>query len=58
MIKKMSMMNRNTPKSLVKLNEVHRANIEKRLAHRLEAARAKGNHNLVKILEAERQLLE
>ncbi|NEQ36358.1 MAG: hypothetical protein F6K40_08735 [Okeania sp. SIO3I5] len=53
----MSIMNRNTPKSLVKLNEVHRANIEKRLAHRLEAARAKGNQNLVKILEAERQLL-
>ena len=54
----MSMMNINTPKSLVKLNEVHRANVEKRLAHRLEAARAKGNHNLVKILEAERQLIE
>ena len=54
----MSMMNRNTPKSLVKLNEVHRANIEKRLAHRLEAAIAKGNHNLVKILKVERQLLE
>ena len=36
-------MNRNTPKSLVKLNELHKANIEKRLAHRLEAARVKGD---------------
>ncbi|NEN92182.1 MULTISPECIES: hypothetical protein [unclassified Okeania] len=53
----MSMMNKNSPKSLVKLNEVHKVNIEKRLAHRLEAARAKGNQNLVKALESERQLL-
>ncbi len=54
----MSMMNKNSPKSLVKLNEVHKVNIEKRLAHRLEAARAKGNQDLVKALESERQLLE
>ena len=54
----MSMMNKNTPKSLVKLDEIHKANIEKKLAHRLEAARAKGNQDLVKILEAEKQLLE
>ncbi|NEP08602.1 MAG: hypothetical protein F6K25_27325 [Okeania sp. SIO2G4] len=54
----MSMMNKNSPKSLVKLNEVHKANIEKRLAHRLEAARSKGNQDLVKALESERQLLE
>ncbi|MCL2930767.1 MAG: hypothetical protein MGG11_00210 [Trichodesmium sp. MAG_R03] len=52
------MMNKNTPKSLVKLDEIHKANIEKKLAHRLEAARAKGNQDLVKILEAEKQLLE
>ena len=54
----MSMMNKNTPKSLVKLDEIHKANIEKKLAHRLEAAIAKGNQDLVKILEAEKQLLE
>ena len=51
-------MNKNTPKSLVKLDKVHKANIEKKLAHRLEAARAKGNQDLVKILEAEKQLLD
>ena len=53
----MSMMNRNTPKSLIKLKEIHRANIEKKLAHRLEAARSKGDEDLVKSLEAERQQL-
>jgi len=53
----MSIMNKNTSKSLVELNEVHKANIEKKLAHRLEVARTKGNENLVKTLEAEKQLL-
>ncbi|MDJ0556460.1 MAG: hypothetical protein QNJ68_18870 [Microcoleaceae cyanobacterium MO_207.B10] len=53
----MSIMNRNSPKSLVKLNQVHKANIEKRLAHRLEAARSKGDQDLIKSLEAERQEL-
>ncbi|MCL2923654.1 MAG: hypothetical protein MGF17_03245 [Trichodesmium sp. MAG_R04] len=53
----MSILNTNTPKSSVKLNEVHKANIERKLAHRLEVARNKGNENLVKTLEAEKQLL-
>ncbi len=53
----MSTMNKNTPKSLIKLNEVHRVNIEKRLAHRLEVARAKGDSDLVKKIEEEKQLL-
>ena len=51
-------MNNNTPTSLLKLNQVHRANIEKKLAHRLESARAKGNQDLIKVLETERQLLQ
>ncbi|MGB3511275.1 MAG: hypothetical protein WBA93_18970 [Microcoleaceae cyanobacterium] len=53
----MSMLNINTPKSLIKLNQVHRANIEKKLAHRLEAARSKGDLDLLKSLELERQQL-
>ncbi|MEB3342526.1 MAG: hypothetical protein VKJ25_17445 [Okeania sp.] len=51
-------MNRNTPKSLVNLNQVHKENLKKRLTHRLEAARAKGNQDLVQMLEAEKQLLD
>lgn len=50
-------MNRNSRKSVAKLNEVHRANLEKRLQHRLEVARVKGDENLIRALEAEMRLL-
>ena len=46
------MMNRNKTKN--KLSQTHRANIQKRLEHRIEVARAKGDNNLVRLLEAER----
>ncbi len=46
-------MNNNTRKSLSKLNEVHKANLEKRMQHRLEVARSKGDENLIRALEAE-----
>ncbi len=37
--------------------ETHRANIRKSLEHRLEVARAAGNQELIRVLEAEyRQL--
>lgn len=51
------MMNRNRREELQKTAETHRANIEKRLQHRLEVARAKGDQNLIRLLEAEMQQL-
>lgn len=51
------MMNRNTRKTATKVSETHRANIQKRLEHRLEVAKAKGNEELVRQLEAEMQQL-
>ncbi len=53
LIEGMSAMNKNTRKSLSKLNEVHKANLAKRMQHRLEVARAKGDENLIQALEAE-----
>ncbi|MFB2898769.1 hypothetical protein ACE1CI_38135 [Aerosakkonemataceae cyanobacterium BLCC-F50] len=38
---------------LQRVADVHRANIQRRLEHRLEVARAKGDDNLVQMLEAE-----
>ena len=46
------MLNRNQQKN--QLSQTHRANIQKRLEHRIEVARAKGDNNLVRLLEAER----
>ena len=46
-------MNKNTRKSASKLNEVHKANLAKRMQHRLEVARAKGDRDLIEALEAE-----
>jgi len=43
--------------SLTKSAETHRANIRKSLEHRLEVARAAGDQDLIRALEAEyRQL--
>ncbi len=47
------MLNTNLRKNSIKLSDVHRANIQKRLEHRLEVARANGDENLIRVLEAE-----
>ena len=46
-------MKLNTPQSLQKAAENHRANIQRSLEHRLQVARAKGDKNLIIQLEAE-----
>lgn len=46
-------MNKDFRKEVNQLSQTHRANIQKRLEHRLEVARAKGDENLVRMLEAE-----
>ncbi|WP_437126747.1 arginine synthesis PII-interacting regulator PirA [Planktothrix tepida] len=46
-------MNKNSRRNSVKLSDVHRANIQKRLEHRLEVARTNGDENLIRLLEAE-----
>ena len=43
----------NTPQSLQKVAESHRANIQRSLEHRLQVARAKGDKDLIMQLEAE-----
>lgn len=40
-----------------KIAETHRANIQKQLVHRIEVARASGNQDLVRVLEAEMKQL-
>lgn len=50
-------MNRNRQETLKKVAATHRANLEKNLQHRLEVARAKGDENLVRMLEAEANYL-
>lgn len=46
-------MNRNRQETHTKTSETHRANLQKNLQRRLEAARAKGDEQLVRLLEAE-----
>ncbi|WP_414515134.1 hypothetical protein [Nostoc sp. PCC 9305] len=46
-------MNQNRLQSLSKSRETHRANIQRSLEHRLEIARAKGDEQLIRQLEAE-----
>ncbi|EDZ94981.1 MAG: hypothetical protein P5702_08340 [Limnospira sp. PMC 1291.21] len=46
-------MNKDFRKEVNQLSQTHRANIQKRLEYRLEVARAKGDENLVRMLEAE-----
>lgn len=46
-------MSRNLQGKAHKAAEAHRANIQRSLQHRLEVARAKGDENLVRQLEAE-----
>ncbi len=46
-------MNRNRQESRSQVADTHRANLQKNLERRLEAARASGNEALVRMLEAE-----
>ncbi|WP_013323320.1 hypothetical protein [Gloeothece verrucosa] len=48
-------MQRNNDKNVSPLSQIHRANLLKRLEHRLEVARANGQHHLIAQLEAERR---
>lgn len=50
-------MNIMRPKTLQQVAEVHRTNLQQRLEHRLEAAKASGNTTLVQILEREKEQL-
>ena len=49
----MSTMNRNRQESMTQASQMHRANMQKNLQRRLEAARAKGDETLIRQLEAE-----
>ncbi|MCL1467992.1 hypothetical protein [Argonema galeatum] len=50
-------MNRIRRQEVEKTADIHRANLQKRLEHRLEVARTKGDENLIRILEREMQQL-
>lgn len=47
----------NRLQSIKQAAEVHRMNIRRNLEHRMEAARASGNEQLVRMLEAEANTL-
>lgn len=49
----MSMLNRNRRETITKVASTHRMNLQKNLQRRLEAARAKGDEELIRQLEAE-----
>ncbi len=49
----MSNMNRIRQESTAQASQTHRANMQKNLQRRLEAARAKGDEALIRLLEAE-----
>lgn len=46
-------MNRIRREEQQRTADVHRANLQKRLEHRIEVARSKGDENLVRLLEQE-----
>lgn len=46
-------MTKNRVQAITKAREVHQWNIKRSLEHRLEVARAKGDENLIRLLEAE-----
>lgn len=50
-------MNRIRREDQQRTADVHRANIQKRLEHRLEVARSQGDENLVRMLEQEMKQL-
>lgn len=49
------MMNKISREDIKRTAQTHRTNIEKMLQHRIEVARAKGDTELVRQLEAEMQ---
>lgn len=51
--KGMFIMNRIGQRNLTKVAETHRANLQKRLLHRLDVAKANGDENLIRLLEDE-----
>ncbi len=46
-------MNKQTQQHFNQVSQTHRLNIRKNLQHRLEVARAKGDEDLIRQLEAE-----
>lgn len=46
-------MNRNRQQAIKQAAEAHRQNIQRSLQHRMEVARANGDENLLRQLEAE-----
>lgn len=46
-------MNKQRQEILKQTAAIHRQNIQKNLQHRLEVARAKGDQQLIRVLEAE-----
>lgn len=53
----MSMLNRKSRASRIQVAQTHRENLQKNLQRRLEAARTRGDENLVRLLEAEASYL-
>jgi hypothetical protein len=53
----MSTMNKNRQQILTQASQTHQVNLRKNLERRLEAARAKGDANLIHLLEAEANYL-
>lgn len=47
------MMNKSRQEKLTNVSQTHRTNLQKNLQRRLEAARASGDENLIRQLEAE-----
>ena len=52
------MMNKNRQEILKETAAIHRETLQKHLQHRLEVARAKGDENLVRLLEIEANSLK
>lgn len=53
----LSSMNTNRQEIRTRVSDTHRANLQKNLQRRLEAARAKGDEQLIRLLEAEASYL-
>lgn len=50
-------MNTNRQEIRTRVSDTHRVNLQKNLQRRLEAARAKGDEQLIRLLEAEANYL-
>ena len=57
LIRKKSMMNKNRQEIVKAAAAAHRETLQKHLQQRLEVARAKGDENLIRLLEAEANYL-